>query len=393
LKHRFEDFGGIIAGEEPPFLAFVDREYMRGLGLGPSPLWQGPQNSIGRLQAPVEVHMALTNRCSAGCPHCYMDAGEPDSGELDTAGMRAALQALADMEVFHVALGGGEALERPDLFELAEFARHIGLVPNLTVSGRGISAAVADKMRVFGQVNVSMDGTGSAYEVFRGRNDFDMADRAVAHLVKAGVPTGINCVVGHDNFEQIPKLFAYARRKGLNEVEFLRFKPAGRIREAECYLRMATTQEQNAMLTQLLAEMADRCEVTAKIDCSFIPMFCHHSPPVEALEALGTNGCEAGNVLWGVRSNGAVAGCSFLEPTGRSVLNLARDPAEREKTFAALTSWTDRAPEPCASCDYLTLCRGGCRAVSLAVIGDIDAPDPGCPRVVHWNEQSGNHHG
>jgi radical SAM protein with 4Fe4S-binding SPASM domain len=318
-----------------------------------------------------------------------MDAGEPDSGELDAAGMRTALQALADMGVFHVALGGGEALERPDLFELAEFARHIGLVPNLTVSGRGINAAVARKMRVFGQVNVSMDGTGSTYAVFRGRNDFDMADKAVTHLVRAGVPTGINCVVGRDNFEQIPTLFAYARRKGLNEIEFLRFKPAGRVWEAEHYLHMATTQEQNIHLTQLLAELSDRWKITAKIDCSFIPMFCHHDPPIEALEALGTNGCEAGNVLWGVRSNGAVAGCSFLEPTGRSVLDLARAPAERVKAFEGLTSWTDRAQEPCASCAYLELCRGGCRAVALVVTGNIDTPDPGCPRVIRWNEQHG----
>jgi radical SAM protein with 4Fe4S-binding SPASM domain len=389
LKHRFEDFGGIIAGEEPPFLAFVDREYMRGLGLGPSPLWQGPQNDIGPLQAPVEVHMALTNRCSAGCPHCYMDAGSPDPGELDTDGMRAALQALADMGVFHVALGGGEALERPDLFELAAFARNIGLVPNLTVSGRGIDAAVAEKMKVFGQVNVSMDGIGPAFAVFRGRNDFDLADRALAFLTAAGVPTGINCVLGRDNFDQLPELFAYARERGLNEIEVLRFKPAGRARERSHYLRMATTPAQNEGLTPLLAELSNRWEVTAKIDCSFIPMFCHHRPPVEVLEALGTYGCEAGNVLWGARSNGAAAGCSFLESTGRSVSDLARDPEARRAAFSKLTSWPDRAPEPCRSCEYLTICRGGCRAVSLVVSGDMDAPDPGCPRVAKWRRDEG----
>jgi radical SAM protein with 4Fe4S-binding SPASM domain len=318
-----------------------------------------------------------------------MDSGKPDPDELDTAGMRQALMALADMGVFHVALGGGEALERPDLFELADFARRVGLVPNLTVSGRGISASVAEKMRVFGQVNVSMDGIGPAFAVFRGRNDFDMADQAVRYLVAAGVPTGINCVVGRDNFEQIPKLFDYARHRKLNEIEFLRFKPAGRAAARETYLRMATSEEQNTSLTPLLAELSEQWEITAKIDCSFIPMFCYHRPPVEVLDALGTNGCEAGNVLWGVRSNGAVAGCSFLQPTGRSVLDLARYPAERRKTFSALTSWIDRAPEPCRSCDFLSLCRGGCRAVAFAVTGDVDAPDPGCPWVAEWNGQTG----
>ena len=32
MKYRFENFGGIVAGENPPFLALVDREYMRQLG-------------------------------------------------------------------------------------------------------------------------------------------------------------------------------------------------------------------------------------------------------------------------------------------------------------------------------------------------------------------------
>jgi radical SAM protein with 4Fe4S-binding SPASM domain len=391
LKHRYEAFGGIIAGEDPPFLAFVDRDYMRGLGLAPSPLWQGPQEAVGRLQAPVEVHMALTNRCSAGCPHCYMDAGSPDPGELDTAGMRTALSALADMGVFHVALGGGEALERPDLFELADFARRIGLVPNLTVSGRGIDAAVARNMRVFGQVNVSMDGVGDSYGVFRGRNDFDMADRAVAHLVAAGVPTGINCVVGRENMEQIPDLFAHARKRGLNEIEFLRFKPAGRAMDRETYLSKATTDIQNAILTPLLADLSQHWEVTAKIDCSFIPMFCHHQPPIEVLDALGTYGCEAGNVLWGVRSNGAVAGCSFLESTGLSIVDMADDPDNAQTAFADLLAWTDHAPQPCRDCNYLSLCRGGCRAVARVVSGDINAPDPGCPTVAQWKARNARH--
>ena len=33
MKHRYENFGGIIASDAPPFLAFVDRQFMRDLGL------------------------------------------------------------------------------------------------------------------------------------------------------------------------------------------------------------------------------------------------------------------------------------------------------------------------------------------------------------------------
>jgi radical SAM protein with 4Fe4S-binding SPASM domain len=49
--------------------------------------------------------------------------------------------------------------------------------------------------------------------------------------------------------------------------------------------------------------------------------------------------------------------------------------------FGAFRRWRD-AREPCASCDYHALCRGGCKVVSAHVTGDLAAPDPECPRVV-----------
>jgi MoaA/NifB/PqqE/SkfB family radical SAM enzyme len=51
-----------------------------------------------------------------------------------------------------------------------------------------------------------------------------------------------------------------------------------------------------------------------------------------------------------------------------------------EDAFGVFRTWRDAA-EPCRSCRYLALCRGGCRVVS-AHAGDAASPDPECPRVV-----------
>ena len=384
MKYRFENFGGIIAGQEPPFLAFVDRDYMRELGLAESPLWETDDESIGLLSAPTEVHFAITNECSVQCPHCYMSAGEKDAGQLDSESLKQALDILAEMGVFHVALGGGEALERPDLFEIAEYARAKGLVPNLTVSGVKITGRTAEKMKVFGQVNVSVDGVGSNYAVFRGRDMFATADKALDTLIAAGVPAGINCVVGRRNFDGISELFEYARQKKLNEIEFLRLKPSGRA--GAVYEKERTTYEQNVSLTPMLAELSEKHEIAAKIDCSFVPMFCYHKPPLEMLESMATYGCEAGSVLWGIRSDGTVNGCSFLKGPGLSIFELGRS-ANRHECFERITTWPRRAPQPCRSCEYLAVCKGGCRAVAEYVTGDFDSPDPDCPFVVEYGKK------
>jgi len=382
VRYRFENFGGIISSQDPPFLAYVDRHYMRELGSGESPLWDTNDKSIGLLSAPTEVHFAITNRCSAKCRHCYMDADNPDDGELDTESFKRALDILAEMKVFHIALGGGEALERSDLFEIAEYARGKGLVPNLTLSGYKMTQDYAKRMKIFGQVNLSIDGLGENSSVFRDKDTFNIADRAIDMLAAAGVPTGINCVIGKRNFNGIKELFEYAKAKGLNEIEFLRFKPSGR--GAKLYEEESTTHKQNIALTPMLAELSSLHDITAKIDCSFIPMLCYHNPPRKALEVMATYGCEAGNVLLGIRSNGSVSGCSFLKDTGDTVFDLPS--GLYKKSFSHIFTWIKEAPEPCKSCEYLDICKGGCHAVSEYVTGDFNAPDPGCPSIVEYNK-------
>lgn len=384
MIYRYENFGGIISSQNPPFLAFVDRDYMRQLGLKDSEKWSTNDESIGKLSAPTEVHFAITNKCSVGCKHCYMNAGKEDDGELDTASFKKALDILSQMKVFHIALGGGEALEREDLFEIAEYARTKNLVPNLTTSGAHITPQLAGKMKIFGQVNLSFDGIGKYYSAFRDKDMFARADFAIDYLIKAGVPTGINCVVGKSNFDGLADLFEYAAKKGINEIEFLRLKPSGR--GIESYLNNKTTYQQNISIAPKLAELSAKFNITAKIDCSFVPMFCYHNPPMEMLESIATYGCEAGNVLLGIRSNGQVSGCSFLKNSDVNVFDLP-EKLNNEGSYNKISDWVSNAPQPCKTCVYLKLCKGGCHAVSQHLTGNFSEPDPDCPKVVEYYEK------
>src|SRR5713226_9505082 len=92
------------------------------------------------------------------------------------------LDELAAMGVFHVALGGGEALELDYLFEVAAHARAVGITPNLTTSGLGLTPRDAERCRVFGQINVSVDGVGEGYRRARGFDGFAHAERGLRLL-------------------------------------------------------------------------------------------------------------------------------------------------------------------------------------------------------------------
>ena len=365
---RAERFGGIVELEQPRALLHVDREMMRELGEPESPLWDLPAE--GPLSAPTEVHVVLSRRCAAGCKGCYVDA-TPQGAALPFDDACRVLDELAGMGVFHVALGGGEALELDYLFAVAGHARSKGITPNLTTSGLGLDEAAAKRCAVFGQINVSVDGVGKAYEAARGFDGFHHAERALTLLRAVKPEVGVNCVVSRSSFDHVPEVARLVRRLRLNELELLRFKPVGR----GARLDEELTPEQGRSLWPMARRLVWRHRIRVKLDCSFAPMVFWHRPSKAAAAFFGVQGCVGGDVLAAVQPEGGVTGCSFTSRT------LAGPLKESWATgFREFREYVANAPEPCASCDYLKLCRGGCRAVSSAH-GSFGAPDPGCPRV------------
>jgi radical SAM protein with 4Fe4S-binding SPASM domain len=273
------------------------------------------------------------------------------------------------MGVFHVALGGGEALELDYLFAVAAHARKVGITPNLTTSGLGLDATAAEKCRVFGQINVSVDGVGAAYQAARGFDGFRHAERALRLLRAVKREVGVNCVVSRSSFAHVPEVARLVRRLRLSELELLRFKPVGRGARLDEQL----TPEQCRNLWPMARRLVWRHRIRVKLDCSFAPMVFWHRPSAKAAAFFGVQGCVGGDVLAAVQPEGSFTGCSF---TSRAAAD-ARIPGAMTQAWAGgfeeFRESVAQAPEPCASCEYLKLCRGGCRAVGT--------PDPGCPRV------------
>jgi radical SAM protein with 4Fe4S-binding SPASM domain len=348
--------------------------------------WDGAEPAVGErpLSAPLEAHLQITNHCTAGCQGCYTGASaEAGKGELGLVGWKRALDELARRGVFHVALGGGESATVPWLGELADHARSVGLVPNLTTSGlAGLDRLlpIADR---FGQINVSLDGLGATYAAVRGFDGFARADAALRALRSIKREIGINVVVTRHNFDELPAIFAYARRRRLSEVELLRFKPSGR--GATAYTGQRCSDAQHRRFLPHVLAAARRHRVRVKVDCSYTPMLAHHDPGERLLGELAVYGCTGGDFLVGAKPNGALTACSFAAPPppragARPQVTELGAYWHADDAFGPFRRWRDAA-EPCKSCRYLALCRGGCRVVS-AHAGDPSSPDPECPRVV-----------
>lgn len=377
---REEEDGALVAWPDPPAVLDVDAHTAEALRQGGARVVGGGPPVAGARTAPTEAHLAVTDRCPASCTGCYLSAG-PDRPATEPGDLPDRLRELAQMGVFEVAFGGGEALLRDDLLALAEQARALGLVPNLTTSGFGVTPARATRMAaLFGQVNVSLDGLGETYDAARGWSGATRGLTALRTLTQAGVRCGVNTVLTRPLLDQPGALEALGRaaaQAGATEWQWLRFKPSGR--GAGAWGDLAPRPEQlDAVLPQAL-ELGEALGITVRIDCALVPFVAPVIDDPVRLRTLGVAGCPGGEGLWARSAQGAWAPCSFVDgapaPGGLDA---------HWRTEPMLEAWRARAaapPEPCASCAVASVCRGGCRVVSDFLTGDPLAADPECPRV------------
>jgi hypothetical protein len=105
------------------------------------------------------VDLKITDYCRLGCKFCYQDS-TPDGQHASLQNVRHVLRQLSDMQVFEVAIGGGEPTEHLHFIEILKNARNYGIVPNFTtrsLSWLRNAALAANITRYTGSVAYSVE--------------------------------------------------------------------------------------------------------------------------------------------------------------------------------------------------------------------------------------------
>lgn len=378
MRVRYEPWGAWVRTERPPALVALDREGARCAGLDGGGTWTGAGVEGS---PPLEAHVAVTSRCGVGCDDCYLDA--TSAGEhVPLARLYETIDALAGAGAFAIALGGGEPLLRDDLELIAERASARGLIPVVTTSGIGLTAARAARLRAFAQVNVSYDGEAGTYEAVRGVRGARQAERAIAVLAAAGVRTGVNVVLTRQSFPELGHTLDRARACGAIEAQLLRYKPAGRAKTLDYFAKRLSIGQVDAFASVVRAYCARPQDerLRLRIDCALVPFLSTDETlagRTDDLVRFGVFGCEAGRALCAVRADGRVAGCSFAPPGAW----FGAGAVERDAGVARLREWSDAPEGACAACPLARACRGGCKIVSTFLDPNAHGPDPECPRA------------
>lgn len=191
----------------------------------------------------------ITNRCNLRCVHCYASANS-DFNELTTEQCFQIVDSLAEFKVPLILFSGGEPLLRKDLFEIAEYAKKKGLKSVLSTNGTLIDRDMAENLRVFEYVGVSLDGIATTNDRFRGVEG--AFEKAFNGLLKASevVLSGIRFTVSKYNYNDVLPIIKLAREHEIPRFCLYHLVPSGR---AE-FKDDITNEERRALIDNLLRE-------------------------------------------------------------------------------------------------------------------------------------------
>ncbi len=310
--------------------------------------------------------LSVTYRCQCACVHCSQGSyAVSPSKELSFEEIAEVVDAASVSRLKELNLFGGEALLRPDIFELIRHGRTRAQHVTLDTNGVGIDAATARRIKEAGVdlVYLSLFSADPDLndDLHRRKGNFKEIERATRRFIAEGVPVFYSvCIFKHLlEGDELEKLVDLARERGVSGVRLLYPLFSGRWFGSH----------------GVLLSPEERAVVDAQVDGSFVFVS-------EGMNKPDYEGCPAvsgGSVF--VSPYGDVQPCNFvpvyLGNVREEPLDVILDRARRHDFFSP-TYQCGRCPM--MSEDFLTVLQPGVGEGSgLYALDDLPSLRSGAP--------------
>ncbi len=338
-----------------------------------------------------------TRQCNLHCIHCY--AGASSRAETPSMNTKQGMQFIDDLVEFNVPVilfSGGEPLLRDDLFELAGHAAQRGLRVALSTNGTLIDGPIADKIREtgFAEVGISLDGTSSTNDRFRGRDGaYRQALEGIRACVARDIRVSLRLTITKYNHTEIPDIFSLIEHENINRVCFYHLAYSGRgdnLREQDL-----PHSQKRRVLDMICDRTLDmhrhghpREVLTVGNHADGVYLYLRaqeqgHEGAGRIRELLKMNGGNNSGIRIGaVDDKGDVHPDQFWQSySPGNVLKRKFGDIWMDMSQPVMKGLKNRKhllKGRCARCAYLDLCNGNLRVRAEAVHGDIWAEDPAC---------------
>jgi radical SAM protein len=354
-------------------------------------------NAIDFNERPFIAIWEVTQACDLACVHCRASA-QPDRHpmELSTDEGKHLIDQVAALKVPVFVLTGGDPIKRPDLFELIDHARSVGVRVSLTPSATPLltkEIVVRLKETGIARLAVSMDGASAeTHDVFRGmKGSFARTLDAVRWANEIGLPVQINTTFSRRNIAEIDDLVSLMESLKITLWSVFFLVPTGRgklndLLNAEEFEQLfekiyslsktasfdiKTTEAQHYrrfMLQQKVAERKAGAEISATQD--------------KTADAIGRapRGLNDGKGFVFISHTGEVFPSGFMPMSAGNIRQQGLSGVYRESALFQSLRDTSNLEGKCGLCEFKEIC-GGSRARAYALTGNPNAEEPCCSYI------------
>lgn len=325
------------------------------------------------IDGPEDLIWIITARCNLNCPHCYAIL-YCNELELDFNSITKIIDSAIEAGVEHINFTGGEPLLRNDIFDILNYCLNVGIEPSLFTNLTLVNDEMVSKLsRLDVYVLTSLDGfSKETYESIRGLNTWDKFLNGVKKIISHGIEAHVNISVNTLNYNYIDKILEKALMLGFQRLSMIPTIPSGKAFIKGLYVNSKRFIE----AIKLAASKVEELDISLSVWCA----------PFSGII---------------VNSNRMRFGCCRrwkvmdITPSGKTVLcDVLNIEIGNVNNFSVKEAWINllnnhivksiRNPkpmQPCDKCKFWSNCMGGCYARAYILTGNIENPDPLCPKV------------
>lgn len=356
--------------------------------------------------SPKQVDIALTGKCNLKCAYCFYADEMTSRYDLTTTQWLKFFETLSEARVMTVCLTGGEALSRPDFFELVD-----GVITNrmryqILSNGTLITEKILEQ---FGKgkrrlrldfIQVSIDGSTAEVHDHSRPNSFNRALFGLNLLNEAGFPITVRVTINRFNYNDLENiarmLFEEVGVSGFTTNEAF---PCGATNRYEDGIMLNVAQRREVMetLLRLNERYHNRISATAG-PLSLATEECVYNEAIrQGIKVMPGRGhlTACGGVFEkiAILHDGTIVPCHVISDLHLGNI-LTDDLLQVWHSHPQLQGMRARGSisldtiDPCRKCDYQGFCTGGCPGGAYFLTGDFNQRNPmDCYRILTGEEE------
>jgi AdoMet-dependent heme synthase len=188
---------------------------------------------------PFIVIWELTRACQLHCLHCRAEAQKHRHPlELSLEEGKKLIDDIYEMNNPLLVFTGGDPLERPDVFDIAEYAISKGIRVSITPSATpNVTKEAMKRAKDIGMARwaFSLDGhCAEIHDNFRGTaGSFDLTMKAIQYLHELDMPLQINTVISRYNYPYLEEMAELIEKLGVVLWSVFFLVPTGRGKQSD----------------------------------------------------------------------------------------------------------------------------------------------------------------